>query len=107
MGPGAEEEEEKPFGKTTVAADISEDEGSDVSEEMPDFGKMDHLLTAAVHKVALRWLSFVRAEEKELYEISSDSDSDASEDVNFAIPLITQSTKEISEVWMRKVALYL
>ena len=38
-------------GKTTVAADISSDEGSDASEEMPDFGKMDHLLTNAVRKV--------------------------------------------------------
>jgi hypothetical protein len=101
-----DDEETLPFGKTTVAADISEDEGSDVSEEMPNFGKMDHLLTTAVHKVALRWLSFVRKEEVGRYEISSDDES-SEEDANYEIPVITESTKDITEIWMRKVAKYL
>jgi len=107
MGGGELEEEDKPLGKTTVAADISSDEGSDASEEMPDFGKMDHLITAAVRKVAQRWLSFVRVEETGKYEISSDDDSDEEEDASYDIPVITDATKDITEVWMRKVAKYL
>jgi len=106
-GPGEEPEEEQPFGKTTVAADISSDEGSEASEEMPDFGNMDHLLTNAVHKVALRWLSFVRKEEEGRYEISSDGSDDEEEDANYEIPLITDATKDITDIWMRKVAKYL
>merc|ERR1711970_313261 len=73
---------------------------------MPNFGKMDHLLTTAVHNVALRWLSFVRKEEVGRYEISSDDVSEE-EDANYEIPLITESTKDITEIWMRKVAKYL
>jgi len=104
---GGEEEEDKPLGKTTVAADISSDEGSDASEEMPDFGKMDHLLTNAVRKVAARWLSYVRAEETGKYDISSDSDDSGEEDGNFEPAVITDSTRDVAEVWLRKVARHL
>merc|ERR1719409_1169225 len=106
MGPGAEEEEDLPLGKTTVAADISSDEGSDASEEMPDFGKMDHLLTNAVHKVALRWLSYVRKEEVGKYDISSDS-SDEGEDASYEPAMLTDATRDIAEAWLRKVAKFL
>merc|ERR1719409_1074928 len=106
MGPGAEEEEEKPLGRTTVAADISSDEGSEASEEMPDFGKMDHLLTNAVHKVALRWLSYVRKEEVGKYDISSDS-SDEGEDASYEPAMLTDATRDIAEAWLRKVAKFL
>jgi hypothetical protein len=105
FGPGGEDDEEDlPLGKTTVAADISTDEGSDVSEELPNFGKMDHLITDAVHKVAKRWLSFVRAEETAKYDISSDSDSDDEEDGNYEPAIITDGTRDVAEIWLRKVA---
>jgi hypothetical protein len=104
FGPGTEEEEEAPLGKTTVAADISSDEGSDASEEQPNFGKMDHLLTAAVHKVAKRWLSYVRVEETGKYDISSDSDGSDEEDGDYEPATITDGTREIAETWLRKVA---
>jgi hypothetical protein len=107
FGPGTEEDEDKPLGKTTVAADISSDEGSDASEEMADYGKMDHLLTNAVHKVALRWLSYVRKEEMGKYAISSDSDSDSQEDANYEPAMLTDGTRDIAETWLRKVAKYL
>lgn len=107
FGSGEPEEQDAPLGKTTVAADISSDEGSDASEEMPDFGKMDHLLTAAVHKVAKRWLSYVRVEETGKYDISSDSDSDEEEDGDYEPATITDGTREIAEVWLRKVAKHL
>jgi hypothetical protein len=108
MGVGGEpDEEDRPLGRTTVAADISSDEGSDASEEMPDFGKMDHLLTNAVHKVALRWLSFVRTEETGKYDISSDSDSDEEEDGQYEPAMITDSVRDIAETWLRKVAKHL
>jgi len=99
-------EDERTTGKATIAADISSDEGSDASEEMPDFGKMDHLLTNAVHKVALKWLSYVRKEEVGKYEISSDSEAD-DDDGQYEVPMITEATKDITELWMRKVAKYL
>jgi len=104
FGPGTEEEDEAPLGKTTVAADISSDEGSDASEEQADYGKMDHLLTAAVHKVAKRWLSYVRVEETGKYDISSDSDGTSEEDGDYEPATITDGTREIAETWLRKVA---
>lgn len=103
FGSGEEPEDDKPLGKTTVAADISSDEGSDVSEEAADFGPMDHLLTNAVHKVALRWLSYVRKEEGAKFIISSDSDSDE-QDAAYEPASITAGTREIAETWLRKVA---
>jgi hypothetical protein len=106
FGVGQEEEEDTPLGKTTVAADISSDEGSDASEEMPDFGKMDHLLTNAVHKVALRWLSYVRTEETGKYDISSDSDSEE-EDGAYEPAMLTDGVRDIAETWLRKVAKHL
>jgi hypothetical protein len=106
MGGATIEEEDAPLGKTTVAADISSDEGSDQSEEAADFGKMDHLLTNAVHKVALRWLSYVRKEETGKYDISSDSDSDE-EDGQFEAALLTDATRDVAEAWLRKVAKFL
>lgn len=75
-----------------------------MSEELPNFGKMDHLITDAVHKVAKRWLSFVRAEETGKYDISSDSDSDDEEDGNYEPAMITDATRDVAEVWLRKVA---
>jgi hypothetical protein len=106
FGTGAEPEEDAPLGKTTVAADISSDEGSDASEEAADYGNMDHLLTNAVHKVALRWLSYVRKEEASKFNISSDSE-DSEEDGNYEPAMLTDGTRDIAETWLRKVAKYL
>jgi hypothetical protein len=64
---------------------------------------MDHLLTNAVHKVALRWLSYVRKEEGAKFIISSDSDSDQ-EDATYEPVSITNGTRDIAETWLRKVA---
>jgi len=108
-GPGGEEEEDSLFGrtKTTVAADISSDDGSDSGAEAADYGNMDHLLTAAVRKVAQRWLSFVRVQTKpgQQYDISTDSESEP--EVNYDPAEITDATRDISEVWLRKVAKFL
>ena len=93
------------FNKTHVAADISSDDGSDEAIEEADYGNMDHLLTAAVSKVAMRWLSFVRVEVKLKYDISSDSSE--SEDYNYEPAILSDATRDISELWLRKVALLL
>jgi len=63
------------------------------------------LLTAGVRKVAMKWLSFVRAVDKLEYDISSDSSED--EAVNYDPADITDATRDIAEVWLRKVALFL
>jgi len=107
FGSGAEPEAEKPLGATTVAADISSDEGSDASEEAADYGNMDHLLTNAVHKVALRWLSYVRKEDVSRYAISSDSDGESQEDADYEPAMLSDGTRDIAEAWLRKVAKYL
>jgi len=109
-GPGGEENEDDSIvgrSKTTVAADISSDDGSDSGAEMADYGNMDHLLTAAVRKVAQRWLSFVRVQTKpgQQYDISTDSDSEP--EVNYDPAEITDATRDIAEVWLRKVAKFL
>jgi hypothetical protein len=91
--------------KTHVAADISSDDGSDDDREEADYGNMDHLLTSAVNKVAMRWLSYVRVEEKLKYDISSDSSSEP--DTNYEPAILSDSTRDIAELWLRKVALLL
>jgi len=88
-----------------VAADVSSDEGSDGAIEEADYGNMDHLLTSAVNKVAMRWLSFVRVEVKLQYDISTDSSSGADE--SYEPAELSDSTRDISELWLRKVALLL
>jgi hypothetical protein len=107
-GFGQEEDDNQGSGfghKTHVAADISSDEGSDEAIEEADYGNMDHLLTSAVNKVAMRWLSFVRVEVKLQYDISTDSSSGAEEEYEPAV--LSDSTRDISELWLRKVALLL
>jgi len=89
--------------KTNVGADISSDDGSDEAQEEADYGNMDHLLTSAVRKVALHWLGYVRVpEKKNAYDISTDSDS--SQDVDYQPAIITDAIRDISEIWLRKVA---
>jgi len=57
--------------------------------------------------VALRWLSFVRTEESGKYDISSDSDDDGEEDGQYEPAMITDTTRDIAETWLRKVAKHL
>jgi hypothetical protein len=107
-GTGQEEEEGELIGgpKTTVAADISSDDGSDSGAEVADYGNMDHLLTTAVRQVALRWLSFVRVVDKgRQYDISTDSSEE--EDIDYEPAELTDATRDIAELWLRKVALFL
>jgi len=102
-GPEPELVDEIGRTKTTVAADISSDDGSDAGAELADYGNMDHLLTNAVHRVAMRWLSFVRvAEKKNAYDISTDSESEP--EVDYEPAVITDAVRDIAEVWLRKVA---
>jgi len=104
-GTGDSDDEGTGMPRTHVAADISSDDGSDQAIEEADYGNMDHLLTAAVSKVAMRWLSFVRVEEKLKYDISSDSSE--AEDYNYEPAILSDATRDISELWLRKVALLL
>merc|ERR1711964_207681 len=107
LQPGGGQEEEGPIGaaKTTVAADISSDEGDDSGAEKAEYGDMDHLLTAAVRKVAARWLSYVRVVHKVQYEISSDSSEEEAPD--YDPPVLTDATRDMAEIWLRKVAPFL
>jgi hypothetical protein len=108
-GTGGEEDDEDIIGqgKTTVAADISSDDGSDSGAEAADYGNMDHLLTAAVRKVAMRWLSFVRVSTSKLNEYNISTDSDSEPEVDYEPAVITDATRDIGEVWLRKVARFL
>jgi hypothetical protein len=105
-GSGEEDPDDVIQPKTSVAADISSDDGSEDDREEANYGDMEHLLTAAVRKVAARWLSYVRVDEKKnAYDISTDSESEP--EIDYEPPIITDATRDIAEIWLRKVARFL